>query len=189
MWSLKTANRRRLPALLDAKKESDMARQKQSEPSLGLDRRQLLAATAAVTAAGIVPNAKAAGTTNSVQAATVTKAWVSETPALNVCASTARKIQEIAARNIIREEAGLPLLSVPKELRRMKMVEDAMAFEQFADRHAESVWEEVLTPVREARGDPNWRPTRLMEGMGFQAQVSKILRERFKRNAVPKAVE
>ena len=94
-----------------------MARQKQSEPSLGLDRRQLLAATAAVTAAGIVPNAKAAGTTNSVQAATVTKAWVSETPALNVCASTARKIQEIAARNIIREEAGLPLLSVPKELR------------------------------------------------------------------------
>ena len=109
-----------------------MARQKQSEPSLGLDRRQLLAATAAVTAAGIVPNAKAAGTTNSVQAATVTKAWVSESPALNVCASTARKIQEIAQRNRIREQAGLPLLSVPSELRKIKNVEIAAAFERFS---------------------------------------------------------
>ena len=59
------------------------------------------------------------------------------------------------------------------------MVEDAMAFEAFADRHGESVWEEVLAPVREAKGDPNWRPTGFMEGLAFQAQVSKILRERF----------
>jgi hypothetical protein len=79
-----------------------------------------------------------------------------------------------------RAEDGLPLLSIPRELRRMKMVEDAMAFEQFADRHRESVWEEVLAPVREARGEPTWRPTGFMEGMGFQAQVSKVLRERFK---------
>ena len=52
-------------------------------------------------------------------------------------------------------------------------------FEAFADRHGESVWDEVLAPVREARGEPNWRPTRFMEGMGFQAQVGKLLRERF----------
>jgi hypothetical protein len=157
-----------------------MARPKQSEPSLGLDRRQLLAATAAVAATGIVPNAKSAGAPNSAQAASVTKAWVSETPTLNVCAKTAQKIEEIAARNIIRAEAGLPLLSIPRELRRMKQVTDAMAFEEFADRHMQAVWDEVLAPVRVARGEPNYRPTRLMEGLAFQAQVSKILRERFK---------
>jgi hypothetical protein len=75
-----------------------MARPKQSGPGLSLDRRRLLASAAAVTAAGIVPNAEAVGTTNSVQAASVTKAWVSETPALNVYAKTARKIKEIVER-------------------------------------------------------------------------------------------
>ena len=42
-----------------------------------------------------------------------------------------------------------------------------MAFEEFADRHRQAVWEEVLAPVREARGEPNWRPTRLMEGLAL----------------------
>ena len=60
------------------------------------------------------------------------------------------------------------------------MVEDAMAFEEFADRHRQAVWEEVLGPVREARGEPNWRPTGFMEGMALQAQVGKSFRERFK---------
>ena len=62
---------------------------------------------------------------------------------------------------------------------RMKMVEDAAAFEEFADRHRQAVWNEVLGPVREGRWEPTWRPTGFMEGLGFQAQVSKILRERF----------
>jgi hypothetical protein len=99
--------------------------------------------------------------------------------ALNVCAETAQKIEEIVARNIIRAEAGLPLLSIPRELRRMKEVADEAAFEQFADRHRQAVWEEVLGPVRADRGEPNWRPIRWMEGLAFQAQVSSILRERF----------
>ncbi|MFZ1090668.1 MAG: hypothetical protein WAN75_15770 [Xanthobacteraceae bacterium] len=62
---------------------------------------------------------------------------------------------------------------------RMKMVEDAAAFEEFADRHRQAVWNEVLGPVREGRWEPTWRPTGFMEGLGFQAQISKILRERF----------
>jgi hypothetical protein len=140
----------------------------------------LLTSAAAVTAAGIVPNAEAVGTTNSVQAASVTKAWVSETPALNVCASTARKIEEIAQRNRVREEARLPLLSIPRELRKIKNAEIAAEFELFFAQHRQAVWDEVLAPVREAKGDPNWRPSRLMEGLAFQAQVSKILRKRFK---------
>jgi hypothetical protein len=155
-----------------------MARPKQSEPSLSVDRRQLLV-TAAALSIGTVPAVVAAEVSSSGQAVTVAKIPRSETAAWNVCAGTARKIKEIAARNIIRAEAALPLLSVPQELRRMKMVEDAMAFEAFADRHSQAVWEEVLAPVREARGEPNWRPHGLMEGLAFQAQVSKILRERF----------
>lgn len=157
-----------------------MARPKQSEPSLSLDRRQLLAATAAAaTAAGIVPNAEAAQAANPGEVANAAELTTSDVPTWNVCAGTAGKIEEIATRNIIRAEAGLPLLSIPKELRRMKQVADAMAFEEFADRHRQAVWDEVLGPVREARGEPNWCPTRLMEGLAFQAQVSRILRERF----------
>jgi hypothetical protein len=155
-----------------------MATPKQSEPSLSVDRRQLLAATAAALSIGTIPGIEAAAeVTNSGPAVPVAEIARSETAAWNVCAGTARKIKEIATRNIIRAEAGLPLLSIPRELRRMKMVEDAMAFEAFADRHGESVWEEVLAP---ARRYPHWRPSRLMEGLAFQAQIGKILRERFK---------
>jgi hypothetical protein len=161
------------------RQESDMARPKQAEPSVGLDRRQLLAATAVVTAAGIVPNPDAAGATNSAQAAKAATIPASDTPTYNVCASMARRIEEIARRNRIREEARLPLLSIPRELRRMKQIADARAFEEFADRHRHAVWDEVLGPTRESRGEPNWRPTRLMEGYAFQAQVNRILRERF----------
>jgi hypothetical protein len=158
-----------------------MATPKQSEPSLSVDRRQLLAATAAALSIGTIPGIEAAAeVTNSGPAVPVAEIARSETAAWNVCASTARKIKKIATRNIIRAEAGLPLLSVAKELRRMKQAADAMEFEEFADRHGESVWDEVLEPVRRQRGDPNWRPTRWMEGLAFQAQISKILRERFK---------
>jgi|ERR1700730_6288358 len=155
-----------------------MATPKQSEPSLSIDRRQLLASAAALSI-GTVPVVVAAEVSNSGQALTVAEMPTSESPAWNVCASTARKIEEIAARNIIREEAGLPLLSIPKELRRMKQVADAAAFEEFTERHRQAVWNEVLGPVRETRGEPNWYPSRLMEGLAFQAQVGKIMRERF----------
>jgi hypothetical protein len=178
MWSWKTANQRTACLSFDAELERDMARQNQSEQSVSLDRRQLLAATAVVTAARIVPNAEAAGAdpAQAINAATIS---LSENSALNVCASTARKIEEVAERNRIREEAGLPLLSISKELRKIKNAETAAEFDEFAAVHRRAVWEEVLAPVRVARGEPNWRPTRLMEGFAFQAQVNRILRKRF----------
>ena len=61
----------------------------------------------------------------------------------------------------------------------MKEAADAAEFEEFAAHHSEAIWEEVLAPVREAKGNPHWRPTGMMEGLGYQARVSKILRERF----------
>ena len=77
-------------------------------------------------------------------------------------------------------------MPIPQELRRMKMVEGAAAFEEFADRHRQAIWNEVLASARQARGNRQWRPIRLMEGLASQAQVSRILRERFKRNAAPR---
>jgi hypothetical protein len=44
---------------------------------------------------------------------------------LNVFAVTAWRIEEIIARNQIRAEACLLLLSIPKELRRMKEADDS----------------------------------------------------------------
>ena len=89
-----------------------MAGQTQSKSSPSLDRRQLLTSSAAVTVAGIVPME------------------TTDPPVLNVCAATARRIEEIVARDQIRHEARLPLLSIPKELRRMKTVDDAAEFEE-----------------------------------------------------------
>ena len=83
-------------------------------------------------------------------------------------------------RNRIRQEAQLPLLCIPRELRRMKTASDLAEFVRFAAVHRQAVWDEILAPVREAKGDPYWRPTGMMEGLGYQAQVSKVLRERFR---------
>jgi hypothetical protein len=154
-----------------------MAKQNQSEPSLNVDRRHLLVAVAAV-AAGIVPNAQGAGATNAA-GLNAGELPVSESPPWSVCAATARRIEEIAARNRIRKEAGLPLLSVPRELRKIRNAEVEAEFERFSGQHRQAVWDEVLAATREARREPNWRPNGLMEGLAYQLRVSRILRERF----------
>jgi hypothetical protein len=65
-----------------------VARGNQSKTSIGLDRRELLAATAVVTAAGIVPNADAVGATNSAQVVNAARVSLSGNEALNVSTST-----------------------------------------------------------------------------------------------------
>ena len=140
---------------------------------LTMNRRQLLTTVAAIPMSEILPPQVSA------DAVPVPSIPTSEPSPLIVCPATAQRIEEITARNRIRAEACLPLLSIPKELRRMKEAADATEFEEFAARHRQSVWEEVLESVRQAKGLPNWRPTGFMEGLAYQAGVSKILRERF----------
>jgi hypothetical protein len=41
----------------------------------------------------------------------------------------------------------------------MKAVEEEERFNQFAALHLKAVWDEVLKPLRDAKGDPNWSPT------------------------------
>jgi hypothetical protein len=155
--------------------EDRMAKPIQPKPTLAMNRRQLLMATVAATPiSGILPPQVAA------DAVPVPSIPTPEPSPLNVCPATARRIEAIVARNRIREEACLPLLSIPKELRRMKEVADAAKFEAFADAHRSALWDEVLAVKREARGEPNWHPSGWMEGMALQAQISRILRQRFK---------
>ena len=163
--------------------ESGMAKRSQSEQGIGLSRRKLLASAVVVTAARITPAPKSARPAPPLEATDVTEIPTADIPALNVCAGTARRISEIVARNRIRQEAQLPLLSIPQELRRMKALEDAAKFEEFSALNRQEVWDEVLASVREAKGNLHWRPTGWMEGMGYQAQVSRILRVCFEASA------
>ena len=145
----------------------------QTPRPLAMNRRQLLATVAAIPMSGILPPQVTA------DAVPVPSIPTSESLPLNLCSATARRIEEITARNRIRAEACLPLLSIPKELRRMKEAAVAAKFEAFANAHRGAVWEEVLAPRRQARGDPNWHPSGWMEAMAFQSEVSRILRQRF----------
>jgi hypothetical protein len=141
-----------------------------------MNRRQLLTTVAVIPMSGIVPLQVSA------DAVPVPSIPTSEASPLNVCPATARRIEEIAARNRIRAEACLPLLSIPKELRRMKEGAVAAKFETFADANRETVWDEVLAAKRKARGEPNWHPSGWIEAIAFQSEVSRILRQRFNRS-------
>ena len=144
---------------------------------LSINRRRLMTAAAALTATGILPGvrrADAAAAPDLFQSPPLTL----EVEPGNFCAATARRLVEIALRNEIRQEAKLPLLSVPKELRRIKRQEDLGEFSRFEAAHGKAVWDEVLKARREAEGNPNWRPN-WMEGVAYQTQVNKILWEQF----------
>jgi hypothetical protein len=166
-----TANVAGAPALR-FEQEGIMARR---DFPLNIDRRRLLT-SAAVTATGILPGVKLAdaAAADVLQSLPLTP----KAEPRNFCAATARRLMEIARRNEIRLEAKLPLLSVAKELRRMKKQEELEEFERFEAVHGKAVWQEMLKAPREAEGDPNWRPS-WMEGVSYQAQVNKILREQF----------
>ena len=142
---------------------------------LAMNRRQLLTTVAVVQMSGILP------AQISADAVPVPSIPTSE-PSPFICAATARRIEEITARNRIREEACLPLLSIPKELRRMKEAADAAAFEAFADANRGTVWDEMLATKRKARGEPNWHPSGWMEGLALQGEISSALRQRFERS-------
>jgi hypothetical protein len=147
-----------------------------SDFPLSINRRRLLtSAAAAVTVTGIVPGVKCADGA----APDFLKPWqlTHQPEPPNFCAATARRLMEIARRNEIRREANLPLLSIAKELRRMKQQEELEAFSRFEAAYGKAVWDEVLKPRREAEG-PNWRPS-WIEGMCYQNQVFKIVRQQF----------
>jgi len=145
-----------------------------------INRRSLITAAAAATAAGIVPIA-GPGNANLVRIveALAPPSFMPEYGLRHMCAATARRIREIERRNEVRREAGRPILTIPKELRRMWRQAELQAFERFEAANGAAVWKQVLKPRQEAAANPNWRPT-WMEAVHYQREVSKILREQFR---------
>jgi hypothetical protein len=152
------------------------------------NRRQLLTSAATITVAGIapdIPHAELAklGTPQPTQVSSPSPA---QTQACNFGRVTVLRFRQIAERNRIRREAGLPLLSVSKELRRMKEVADTERFREFADAHRKTVYIKMLARMRRRCGVPNWAPTGMLSGGGmcFAAQVEKQIRKLYRRIGV-----
>jgi hypothetical protein len=141
---------------------------------LAIDRRRLLVSAAAITSARIAPGLEGANAAASPDFPQSPQQRLEAQPR-NFCATTARRLLEIARRNEIRREANLPLLSLAKELRRMKRQEELEEFSRFEAAHSKAVWDEVLKPRRETKG-PNWRPN-WMDGVRYQSEVYRILWE------------
>lgn len=144
-----------------------------------IDRRRLLKSAVAATAAGILP---LGGSTEAaaVQAAYQSPSFTADVGPRSVCPATARRVLEIEQRNVIRRGAGLPLLSIPKELRRLKGQEELAAFEWFAATRRTTAWEQVLRSHPGASANPNWRPS-WAEGIYLQGKVDLLLRKQFRK--------
>jgi hypothetical protein len=153
-----------------------------------LSRRQLLSTAATAAVAGIAPSITfdAHGTSEIAQQAQVLAPPSNEAQVQNFSAVTLRRIREIADRNCVRQEAGLPLLSVPNELRRMKQAADAENFRNFAEAHRSRIYQKMLARVRRQCGDPQWVPTGVLSGGGlwFATRVDEQLTKLYSRLVV-----
>jgi hypothetical protein len=153
-----------------------------------LSRHQLLSSAATITVAGIAPNIayEAHGRSEIARQAQALALPSKEGQAQNFNAVTLLRLREIAERNRVRQEAGLPLVSVPRELRRMKEAADIEKFRTFAEAHRKRVRQKMLDRVRRRCGDPHWAPTGVLSGGGlwFAARVDEQLKKLYCRVAV-----
>jgi hypothetical protein len=153
-----------------------------------LSRRQLLSTAATTTVAGIAPNVpfNAHAKSEIAQQAQVLAPPSNEAQVQNFSAVTLVRLREISERNCVRREAGLPLLSVPRELRRMKQAADAETCRDFAEAHRSRIYQRMLARVRRQYGDPHWAPNGVLSGGGlwFGARVDEQLTKLYSRLAV-----
>jgi hypothetical protein len=94
---------------------------------------------------------------------------------------TATRLAEIIGRNRLRNEFGLPLLSVAAELRRMKTAADTEKVERFCSALREPVFQKLLTRARRQRGDTAWTPKGFCERWQFSNEVEMRLRRLYER--------
>lgn len=89
-------------------------------------------------------------------------------------------IAQIDERNRLRIEAGLPLLSVASEVRKIYEARRAQDFERFVETSPlrKQIEDEILARERLARHDPDWKPTGMLSGGGwaFYLEVRSRLR-------------
>ena len=94
----------------------------------------------------------------------------------------ANALQQIAARQALRLEAKLPLLSsVAAEIRKLKLAKDERALDALqSSPHGAEVKAQVLKEWQDAVGDPNWRPS-WMIGMSISNEVRRRLRQQLRK--------
>ena len=157
-----------------------------------LSRRQLLSTAVTTTVAGIAPNVTfdAHARSDIAQRAQPLAPPSKETHVQKFSAVTLLRTREIAERNRVRQEAGLPLLSLSTELRRMKGVATDKKFRTFAKAHRSRVYQKMLARERRQCGDPQWAPTGVLSGGGlwFGARVDEQLKKLYSRLAVTPAL-
>ena len=141
---------------------------KHTEPVIS--RRTLLGSATALTAANLVPNAKAVEAAQAVRSVStgMTSQAIPNYSAYRAPSSGNR------SRNKLRQAYTLPALSIPNELRRMKRAEDEAEFNRFAASRRRAVWDQVLKTRRELEGDPNWRPS-WSEGLAISGKWAESL--------------
>jgi hypothetical protein len=153
-----------------------------------LSRRQLLSTAATAAVAGIAPSITfdAHARSEIAPQAQALAPSSKEAHVQNFSAVTLLRMREIAERNRVRQEAGLPLLSLATELRRMKDVADDKKFRTFTEAHRDRIYEKMLARVRRQCCDPQWAPTGVLSGGGlwFDAQVNEQLTKPYCRLAV-----
>jgi hypothetical protein len=143
-----------------------------SERFPNVNRRELLGTAAGIGAASLASNILLSETEPVVSAQTVPTA----SPALlNVSAATARRLAAIQCRNLLRKHAGLPLIPVAQEWRRLKTIEAAQDYATFAERFRSRVQTKVLARIRRQVGDSDWKPNGAFQGMAVQNEVSERL--------------
>ena len=98
-------------------------------------------------------------------------------------------IREIEDRNKARAEAGLPLVSVPKEVERIYEWELEQEYWQdfrvWCEAHQDlckKIAEEVLQAFRKERGNPTWLPRGLLNGAwAYGSEVRERLQKIWKK--------
>ena len=124
-----------------------------------LSRRRFLSSAAAIAVAGAASDIVYEAHGRIAQQAQPLAFPSEEAQAQNFGAVTLLRLREIAERNRVRQEACLPLLSVPKEVRRMKVAHDAEKFRTFAEAHRKDIYQKMLARMRRRCGDLHWAPT------------------------------
>jgi hypothetical protein len=89
-------------------------------------------------------------------------------------------IRVVEGRNKLRAEVGLPLVSIPKEVKKLEVAERQKDYdERYAKWYAQNatiisrITNEVLELERKKRGIPNWVPTLLNGGSEFTKRVKQ----------------
>jgi hypothetical protein len=145
--------------------------------AFAINRRRLLASAAAATTAALAPPFGEPGEAAAIQ----TEPLAPGVAAQSFSAANAKRLLEIARRNSLRKEAGLPLLSVSKEIRLMKSVEAAERFARFSEALRHRIRDNALARTRRWQNDPNWKPKDKWESSTFEREVNQRLTRLFTR--------